>query len=32
MFVITDTIIDLSRIYPQIFHEIFVVGFLNEIF
>jgi len=28
MIAITDTIIDLSRIYPQIFQEIFVVCFL----
>jgi hypothetical protein len=30
MIAITDTIIDLSRIYPQIFQEIFVVCFLIE--
>jgi hypothetical protein len=29
MVVITDTIIDLSRIYPQMFQEIFVVCILK---
>jgi hypothetical protein len=33
MIVITDTIIDLSRIYPKIFQDIFVVCFvLKDIF
>jgi hypothetical protein len=30
MIIVTDTIIDLSRIYPQIFQEIFVVCILIE--
>jgi hypothetical protein len=30
MIVITDTLIDLSRIYPQIFQDIFVVCFFQK--
>jgi len=32
MIVITDTIIDLSRIYPQIFQEIFVVSLKEKFY